>query len=103
MACKVTLYRTERPFSSPVVSFTRDIGMGGLFAETDEEFTVGERVDVVLAMPSTWEPLVYSAVVCRLEGARDETARGVGLRFSPLSDAQTLALAELTASLDYDG
>ncbi len=105
IACKVTLYRSEWADGSPspIVSYTRDIGTGGLFAETEIVFEIGDHVDVVLATPSTWEPLILKAEVCRCCGASEAEPGGVALRFIEMTDAQAVALADFTTSLDFDG
>ena len=103
IACKVTIHKNDWSSSGPIVSFTRDVGSGGLFAITDERFEMGEKVEVVLSTPSTWEPLVLPAEVCRIEDSEGEETGGVGVRFVSLTDTQLVALVDFTESLDFDG
>lgn len=102
VSCKVTMYRDEWSSDSPVVSYTRDLGAGGLFAVTTEKFELGDRVEVVLSTPSTWEPLILKAEICRVEEPGEGEPGGVGLRFMDTTDAQLVALTEFIESLDFD-
>ncbi len=90
---QITLHRKGAP---PLVAFTRDISTGGVFVETQESFTLGEPLQVELTSPSAWEPLVIRAEVRRIEST------GVGLLFVNLSDADLVALIDLTTSLDFE-
>ena len=101
IACKVTIRRQADP-SEEIIAYTRDIGLGGVFVETSEPLDEGEVIDVSLAAPSKWEPLVLKASVCRIEAPKGGEPGGVGLRFEHLSENQTIALSELAASLDYE-
>ncbi|MCP4678893.1 MAG: PilZ domain-containing protein [Deltaproteobacteria bacterium] len=103
ISCKVTLHRAKRSTDKPIVTYTRDIGTGGLFAETDQSFEMDDQVNVVLSTPSTWEPLVLGAKVCRCQASSEGETGGVGLRFVDMTDVQAIALADFIATLDYDG
>jgi uncharacterized protein (TIGR02266 family) len=96
----VSLKRSDDADS--IDAFTRDLGVGGLFAETTVPFRTGDRVEVQLPTPATWEPIVLEAEVCHVEDAPRITDRGVGLRFVEMGDEQAIALAEFVASLDYE-
>ncbi len=102
IACKVTLYRPGWSSDSPIVAFTEDLSTGGLFAVTDEKLELGQRVEIVLSTPSTWEPLVLNAEVCRQKVRIDDDPGGVGLRFVDLTDIQVLALDDFMASLNFE-
>ena len=102
VACKIVLYRVQWSSDSPVVAYTRDMGIGGLFAETDEQFEVGQSVDVVIATPSTWDPLVLHAEVRWTEGRQGDNLGGVGLNFVGLTEEQTMALTRFAESLDFE-
>jgi len=87
----------------PIECYTRDIGAGGLFAATDERLDPGERVEVELSTPATWDPLRLGARVCWvLEGSGGAPA-GVGLQFVDIGGAEALALARFVEALDYEG
>lgn len=90
---KVTL---RRPNGSTLVAFTRDVSTGGLFVETQETFEPGERIEVELTSPSTWNPLVLKADVRRVD------AKGIGIYFVDVSDTDLVALIDLTNSLDFE-
>ncbi len=102
VACKVTLYRPGWSSDSPIVAFTQDLSTGGLFAVTDEKLALGQQIEVVLSTPSTWEPLVLNAEVCRQKDTKADEPGGVGLRFVDLTDVQVLALDNFMASLDFE-
>ena len=83
-----------------LVVFTRDVSHGGLFVVTAQSFRMGERLEVSLSSPSTWEPLRLSAEVCRV--VSDGAEPGVGLRFIDMTDRQLTALIDLTVSHDFE-
>jgi Tfp pilus assembly protein PilZ len=97
----VVLRRLENRSAAPIVTYTRDVGTGGLFVVTSEDLVVGERVEVILSTPSTWEPVTLQAEVCRYEGSEGGDPGGVGLRFVEPTEEETVALARFVASLDY--
>ncbi|MCP4602524.1 MAG: PilZ domain-containing protein [Proteobacteria bacterium] len=102
IACEITLYRTESSSDNAIVSHSRDIGMGGLFAETEEVFEIGDMVKVVLSTLSTWEPIELTAEICRCQPPNNNQSGGVGLRFVNITDIQAVALNEFTDSLDFN-
>ena len=102
IASKVSINKQGAPPEEATVAYTRDIGMGGLFVETDESLAMGDLLEVSLATPSKWEPLIVIVSVCRIEKRNGDDPGGVGLRFLELTESQTVALGELTASLDFE-
>ena len=100
---QVTLVRESRPTESAIVAFSRDISTGGIFVETDKTFEIGEKLMVTLSSPTTWQPLVLNAEVCRIEAGDKKKKGGVGLHFVDMSDTELVALIELTTSLDFEG
>ena len=100
--CKVVLYREVDAHRKPIAAFTRDVGTGGLFVVTNQWFDMGDKVEVLLSTPSTWEPLVLPTSVCRIEPPEGSAPGGTGFRFEALDDTQTMALAKLIESLDFD-
>ena len=101
VACKVILRRQD-PLEDGLVSFTRDLGPGGLFAITDAIFEMGDRIQVELSTPSTWEPLTLDAQVCRIEEAEGGEPGGVAVQFVDMTDAQILALSDFIDSLEFE-
>lgn len=83
-----------------IAAFTKDVSKGGLFVTTSHSFDMGEKLEVSLSSPSTWEPLLLKAEVCRTAESGDEP--GVGLRLIDLTDRQLAALIALTNSLDFE-
>ena len=103
IACQVVLHRADPAAGGPIVSYTRDLSVGGLFVVTEERLEKDERFTVVMSTPSTWEPLTLEAVVCWNRPAAGDAPAGVGLQFVDLTQAQHVALTEFVASLDYEG
>lgn len=83
-----------------IVTFTRDVSKGGLFVVTNRAFAMGERLEVSLSSPSTWEPLRFCAEVCRV--VKEGVEPGIGLRFVDMTDRQLVALIDLTVSHDFE-
>ena len=102
-ACQVVLHRADPAAGGPIVSYTRDLSVGGLFMVTEEQLEKDERVTVVISTPSTWEPLTLEAAVCWNRPAAGDDPAGVGLQFTDLTQEQHMALTEFVASLDYEG
>ncbi|MDD5307913.1 MAG: PilZ domain-containing protein [Deltaproteobacteria bacterium] len=101
VAVQVVLRRLDNPSTAPIVTYTRDVGTGGLFVVTSEDFVLGERVEVTLSTPSTWEPVALKAEVCRYGGSEGDEPGGVGLRFVDPSEEEAVVLARFVSSLDY--
>ena len=102
IASKVMIRKDGASPDEAIVAYTRDIGIGGVFVETNEQLEMGDLIVVSLATPSKWEPLVIKASVCRVEAKQDDDTGGVGLRFEQLTENQSVALGELVASLDFE-
>jgi uncharacterized protein (TIGR02266 family) len=83
-----------------VEAYTRDVSNGGLFVFTSHPFVMGDRIEVSLSSPSTWEPLRLKAEICRV--VEEEPGRGIGLRFVDMTDKQLASLLHLTNSLGYE-
>jgi uncharacterized protein (TIGR02266 family) len=101
VAVQVVVRRLDAPSAAPIVTYTRDVGTGGLFVVTSDDLVLGERVEVTLSTPSTWEPVALRAEVCRYGGSEGEEPGGVGLRFVDPTEEESVALARFVASLDY--
>jgi Tfp pilus assembly protein PilZ len=101
VACKLTLKRAADPDAAPVPCQSRDVGTGGLFAVTEEEFVPGEQLLVELASPSTWDPLVLRAEVSWRRDPGSGEKPGVGVQFVDVSQEAQVALTRLVTSLDY--
>ena len=98
---QVTIRRPEANDQKEISALTKDISTGGMFVVTDAPFELGEQLTISLATPSTWEPLSLLAEVCRTAANEDGEA-GIGLKFVGLTDAQLVALIDLTDSLDFE-
>lgn len=85
------------------MSYTSDIGVGGLFVVTQQQLDAGEQVTVVMSAPSMWEPLSVEATVCWNRPAIGDEPAGVGLQFIDLAPEVQVALSEFVASLEYEG
>jgi type IV pilus assembly protein PilZ len=70
-----------------------DIGLGGMFIETDQAPSYASSVVVTIADPLTPHPIRVPAVV------RWTTARGFGVQFGLLGVRETFALLALTSGL----
>ena len=77
-------------------TITKDVGTGGVFLVDDNGLQNGQKVEVVLSTPSTWNPLSLKAEVVWVR-----PNIGVGLQFEDLSEVQLLALANFVSTLDY--
>jgi Tfp pilus assembly protein PilZ len=77
------------------------VGIGGLFAVTEEEFAPGELLVVEFSSPSTWEPLVLSGEVSWRRSPGGDDTPGLGIHFVDVSAEAQVALTRLVTSLDY--
>ena len=93
----VTLHLAD---GSEISTYTKDVSQGGLFVAGECVLAPGDRLEVSLSSPSTWEPLRLSAEVCRVIAEGPEP--GMGLKFVQMTDRQLTALIDLTQSLDFD-
>ncbi len=93
----VTIHIKDR---DSVTAFTRDVSSGGVFILTDCSFSMGDRIEIELSSPSTWEPLRLDAEVCRI--VDDCAENGIGVRFIGVTDKQLVALIDLISALDFE-
>lgn len=73
---------------------TQDVSLGGARVYTDEDFTVGSRLDIDVLLPDGMPVRCWAQVVWRLELDHGSPARyDVGLKFLDMaaSDLQRLA------------
>jgi hypothetical protein len=100
--CRVEVKRLDGD-GAAFVTYTSDIGVGGLCLAHCEALRVGERVEVALYAPSRWEPVVLRAEVCwRRDLARDGASE-TGFRFVDATGDASAAVTELVSALDYEG
>ena len=99
--CRVEVRRLAQECGAPFVTYTSDIGLGGVCLSHCAALAPGERVEVVLSTPSRWEPVVLTAEVAwhKPSDGGDET----GLRFVDASSEASAALADLVSALDFEG
>jgi uncharacterized protein (TIGR02266 family) len=102
-AVEVRIHRLWATSPEPLPAYTRDIGIGGAFVVTDECLERGERVRLVLAAPTAWQPLAIEAEVAWWREGGDQGPAGVGMRFVAPDDDQAVALRDLVAALDFEG
>ena len=104
LTCRVKVLRLDTPQKTQIVSFTKDLGVGGLFLEDDNNLNKNEHLEVTLSTPSTWEPITLKAeVVWAFPAIEGEPTGGAGLRFVDMTSKETTALNNFVQSLDYDG
>lgn len=63
-----------------VLDYTENLSAGGLFIRTEREFSVGERVKLVLSFPQLLEPVELQVEVVRLREGSPESPAGVAVR-----------------------
>ncbi len=100
--CRVEVRRLGAD-GDPFVTYTSDLGLGGLCLTHCEGLQVGERVEIALSTPSRWEPVVVSAEVCWRRGPAGERNAETGFRFVDASEATSAALAAFVSALTYEG
>ena len=81
--------------------FTSDLGLGGVFVETDRPPDVGAWIRLKVASPTAWDPLVLRAQVRWVDGPRDGQRSGFGAKFDTLRRAQATALYELLQAVGF--
>jgi len=74
-----------------------DLCLGGAGLRAQLVLEPGARIDLVLAIPNRWDPLVLPSRVAWSNGER------AGVAFEPRSDGDTWALFELLASQSFEG
>jgi hypothetical protein len=77
-------------------AFTREIGLGGMFLESDQSWALNTRFDCALHLSDTEGPMEVACVV------RYVTRRGVGLEFVERPPAGVQALRSFIAAQDAD-
>jgi len=70
---------------------SKNLGVGGLFVETDRPFRVGDQVIVELSLPGHVRPIAVGAEVRWIQAANDRPV-GLGLRFLRPSLGLTVAI-----------
>jgi uncharacterized protein (TIGR02266 family) len=94
--------RVEVKYTSPGgthAAFTRNIGVGGAFIETDTPERTGTPLTLHLSVPTTHEPIEVRGEVRWVTPGRDEQPGGMGVKFQPLEVEELLSLNEYFASL----
>jgi Tfp pilus assembly protein PilZ len=96
-------FRPAREASGPwVTAFTRDIGVGGAFVETEKTEPVGRELEIEIEVPGAAGPISLGAEVRWLAGAGETPGHrspGMGIKFAALDVETLLALSDLFASL----
>src|SRR5512134_2146297 len=63
-----------------VLDYTENLSATGLFIRTEREFSVGERVALVISFPQLLEPVEIQVEVVRMRPATAEAPAGVAVR-----------------------
>ncbi|MDB4943370.1 MAG: hypothetical protein JWP97_2904 [Labilithrix sp.] len=89
-----------------------DLSIAGAGLETEEILTPGERLVIVLATPTTWDPIVLEAVVAWSQPPRPVAGPAgynrtrpvarAGVAFAHAEPASVLAVFEVLATLGYE-
>jgi hypothetical protein len=89
-----------------------DLSLAGAGVETEAALAAGERVSVVIATPTMWDPLVLRAVVAWAHPMRitDEidalglprTSARSGLAFDYATPDDALAMFEMLVAIGYE-
>lgn len=69
---------------------TENLSRGGLFVQTAERFSVGQRVELSLGFPGLLEPVGLRGEVVWLRPPREDTSGGVGIRVADEADCRRL-------------
>lgn len=80
---------------------TSDLGLGGVFVETDRPPDVGTRIRLRVSSPTAWDPLVLRAQVRWVDAPRAGRRGGFGAKFDLLGRAQATALYELLQAIGF--
>ncbi len=75
---------------SDCLDATENLSRGGLFVQTDERFSVGQRVELTVGFPGLLEPVALRGEVVWVRPSREQTAGGVGLRVADEADRRRL-------------
>jgi len=77
---------------------TENLSEGGAFLQTDQPFTLGQRVRVRLFFPGLLEPVEVEGVVIWRREATTGVSSGIGLAFDALAGRQQELLGRLLAA-----
>jgi uncharacterized protein (TIGR02266 family) len=77
---------------------TENLSEGGAFLQTDQPFTLGQRVRVRLFFPGLLEPVEVDGVVIWRREATTGVSSGIGLAFDPIEGKHRDLLARLLAA-----
>lgn len=69
---------------------TENLSRGGLFVQTGERFSVGQRVDLTVGFPGLLEPVALRGEVVWVRPPREDTTGGVGIRVADEADCRRL-------------
>jgi uncharacterized protein (TIGR02266 family) len=69
---------------------TENLSSGGLFVQTDREFTIGEQVPLSLSFPGLMDPVEIIGRVAWIRRPRGDDRAGVGIRVDRDADKQKL-------------
>ncbi len=69
---------------------TENLSRGGLFVQTSERFTIGQRVHLSVGFPGLLEPVALQGEVVWVRPGREDTAGGVGIRVADEGDRHRL-------------
>jgi hypothetical protein len=90
-----------RPAGSPLFHHkrnTQDISLGGARVFSDEDYPVGDRVDLDVLLPNGTSVRCWAEVVWHVEMPRGAVARfDIGLKFTDLAPADIQRLAAVLA------
>lgn len=75
---------------------TRDVSLGGVRVYTDEDLSVGTRLDIDVLLPGDVPVRCWAQVVWRVDLAQDSPARfDVGLKFLDMAETDVQRLASV--------
>ena len=69
---------------------TENLSRGGLFVQTAERFSVGQRVELSLGFPGLLEPVALRGEVVWVRPPREDSSGGVGIRVADETDRRRL-------------
>src|SRR5215469_5440250 len=69
---------------------TENLSRGGLFVQTNDRFTVGQKVHLSVGFPGLLEPVALKGEVVWLRPGREEAVGGVGIRVGDEGDRRRL-------------
>ncbi|HSP19564.1 MAG TPA: TIGR02266 family protein [Myxococcaceae bacterium] len=69
---------------------TENLSRGGLFVQTAERFTVGQRLELTVGFPGLLAPVALGGEVVWVRPAREDISGGVGIRVADEADRRRL-------------